>query len=88
MRGVQICTPYRVHRYVSIGDFVTLYHLRHGNRPRLWVGLAAFKSRENTRQRPCAAGIFRAGNQHHDIQPLPHKHVPARCGLREVRHRL
>ena len=32
MRGVQICTPYRVHRYVSIGDFVMLYHLRHGNR--------------------------------------------------------
>ena len=22
-----------MHRYVSIGDFVTLYHLRHGNRP-------------------------------------------------------
>ena len=36
MRGVQICTPYRVHRYVSSGDFVTLYHLRHGNRPLLW----------------------------------------------------
>ena len=33
MWGVQICTPYRVHRYVGIGDFVTLYHLRHGNDP-------------------------------------------------------
>ena len=36
MRGVQICALPRVHRYVSIGDFVTLYHLRYGNRQSLW----------------------------------------------------
>ena len=35
----KICTRVRVHRYVSLGDFVRLYHLRHGNRAfRKWYG--------------------------------------------------
>ena len=49
--------------------------------PCLRFGISAFEVCKDTWQRKCATGLFRAGNQHHDIQPMPHQYVFARYRL-------
>lgn len=52
-----------------------------GLRPGLRLGFAALEVREVAGREERAAGILRAGDQSHDLQPLPDQHVPAQRQL-------
>ena len=52
-----------------------------GVRPGLRLGFAALEVRESAWGGECAAGLLRAGDQSHDLQPLPDQHVSAQCQL-------
>ena len=61
MREVQICTRCACASLCAFGCFVMLYHLRHGNRPRLRQRLTPAEIRQGHRQGERPQRILRAG---------------------------